>query len=322
MEDSDQRIRVYIYTNNKSEQQGIPLAFFQKSTTYASFLNQLSNMKGWAVDKIFDETGKQVNFISELKNNQKLIVTQQGEAFTALKKDQEVADKHNSSKIKCYKQYKIAVIGPSGAGKTCITNKFLTNQFLSNVHNTLMDTHKYNYHFNDKLYALDIFDTAGEDKYFYLQDEWIQQNEGFLVVFSVNDRESFKGVQNSLQRYKQLCPENSGAGSKPVRSKPAILLGNKVDMDKRMVTTQEGQQLAQQYNIPYLDVSAKIGTNIELAFQNLLQQLDENKEQQTTVKEYTPQQFLYSKPFCDCCILFQSSSIYDYNIQSSHVYSY
>merc|ERR1712065_94345 len=46
-----------------------------------------------------------------------------------------------------------------------------------------------------------------------------------------------------------------------------MILGNKCDMeDKRMVSTEDGQKLADEYGVPFLETSAKSSTNVEKAF--------------------------------------------------------
>ena len=48
-------------------------------------------------------------------------------------------------------------------------------------------------------------DTAGEEDYQTMVDEWIKAAEGFLLLFAINDKESFKALEDKYKRIeKQL----------------------------------------------------------------------------------------------------------------------
>lgn len=72
-----------------------------------------------------------------------------------------------------FHSYQIAVMGPAGVGKSCITNKFIRGVFISEYNNTLEDNQIYNYEYQGNLFVLDILDTAGEDDFVSLRTKWL-----------------------------------------------------------------------------------------------------------------------------------------------------
>jgi len=88
-----------------------------------------------------------------------------------------------------------------------------------------------------------------------IHNENMKHGEGFILVYSINSRETFERVQPDY--YNIILQVKGGAF-------PAILVGNKCDLeDQREVTTSEGEQLAMNLGIPFMESSAKLRLNIE-----------------------------------------------------------
>ena len=87
---------------------------------------------------------------------------------------------------------------------------------------------------------------------------------GILLVYDVTDRQSFENIRNWIKNIKQHASET-------VRK---ILLGNKCDMDeKRAVSTEEGQEWADELDIQFFETSAKSGRSVENAFFTLVEDI-------------------------------------------------
>jgi GTPase SAR1 family protein len=88
---------------------------------------------------------------------------------------------------------------------------------------------------------------------------WIRSCEAYILVYSVNSRNSFA---ESKLFYDQIV---GCLGESPVN---AVLIGNKVDLATRQhkVSQEEGKKMAKLLNIPFLETSAKTGENVEEAF--------------------------------------------------------
>ena len=97
-----------------------------------------------------------------------------------------------------------------------------------------------------------ILDTAGEDDYQTMIDEWIKTANGFLLVFAINDKDSFEALKVKLKR---INKNNKG-------DIPCILVGNKCDLEsKREVNKQDAMDLAKSLGTKYIETSALTDEN-------------------------------------------------------------
>lgn len=109
--------------------------------------------------------------------------------------------------------------------------------------------------------TLEVLDTAGQEEYTALRDQWIREGEGFLLVYSITSRSSFSRIRsffNQIQRVKEDDDPFS-----------VVIVGNKSDRgpEEREVSTQEGEALAEEMGgVPFFESSAKLNINIEAAF--------------------------------------------------------
>lgn len=136
---------------------------------------------------------------------------------------------------------------------------------------------------------LEVLDTAGQEEYTALRDQWIRDGEGFVLVYSVTSRASFTRVRNyfkQIQRVREsvaaMSPTTTYPGtsvSVPTSSGasgPAqiMLVGNKTDrVTEREVSTQEGSALAKELGCDFVETSAKSCINVEKAFFDVVRQL-------------------------------------------------
>jgi len=140
---------------------------------------------------------------------------------------------------------------------------------------------------------LEVLDTAGQEEYIALRDQWIRDGEGFVLVYSISSRSSFARIQkfhHQIQRVK----ENSLSGSptypvSPLSAShvsgnfgpaPVMLVGNKCDrVTEREVSTQEGSALAKDLGCDFVEASAKNCVNVEKAFYEVVRQLRRQRHQ-------------------------------------------
>jgi small GTP-binding protein len=109
-------------------------------------------------------------------------------------------------------------------------------------------------------YLLQIFDTAGQERFRTLTLQFYRGAEGILLVFDVCRRESFSSAQYWLNE----ILENAGKGA------CLLLVGNKCDCtEQRVVSRKEAATFASKHSIEYIETSAKEGTNVQAAFARL-----------------------------------------------------
>lgn len=152
---------------------------------------------------------------------------------------------------------KIAVIGKSLVGKSAMTNVFVSSKFPSEYDTTIEDKYTVERFISNYPCSLDILDTAGQDDYYTLIDNWINSSDGFILVFSITDKESFEVCKSRYERIKL----NKGGNFR------LILAGNKADCaEKRTVSVEDASSLAAAWGTEYIECSAKNMVNIEEAF--------------------------------------------------------
>ncbi|GLD60199.1 GTPase HRas isoform X1 [Lates japonicus] len=108
---------------------------------------------------------------------------------------------------------------------------------------------------------LDILDTAGQEEYSAMRDQYMRTGEGFLCVFAINNTKSFEDIHQYREQIKRV---------KDSDDVPMVLVGNKCDLPARTVDTRQAQELARSYGIPYIETSAKTRQGVEDAFYTLL----------------------------------------------------
>ncbi|KAK3047045.1 GTPase Ypt2, partial [Coniosporium uncinatum] len=107
---------------------------------------------------------------------------------------------------------------------------------------------------------LQIWDTAGQERFRTITTAYYRGAMGILLVYDVTDEKSFNNIRTWFSNVEQHATEGVNK----------ILIGNKCDWDdKRAVSTQQGQALADELGIPFMEVSAKTNHNINEAFFSL-----------------------------------------------------
>lgn len=135
---------------------------------------------------------------------------------------------------------------------------------------------------------LEVLDTAGQEEYTALRDQWIRDGEGFVLVYSISSRSSFTRIRkfhNQIQRVKESCstpssyPASPVAAAQPPLPVPVMLVGNKSDrVTEREVSTQEGHALARELGCDFVEASAKNCVNVEKAFYDVVRKLRDQRQ--------------------------------------------
>jgi small GTP-binding protein len=166
-------------------------------------------------------------------------------------------------------EVKLVVFGSGGVGKSCLIVQLIQNMFVESYDPTLEDSYRKDVKILDKPFVLDILDTAGQEEFHSLRDQYIRNGEGFLIIYSVTSRSSFEEV-NTLVNQILSAKEVTDYENNPslANELPIIIVGNKCDLVKdRKVTTEEGSQLCQKYGgLKFFDTSAKTRQNVDESF--------------------------------------------------------
>jgi GTPase KRas len=127
-------------------------------------------------------------------------------------------------------------------------------QYFIYFQNKKGDSYRKQMMIDEQTCLLDLLDTAGQEEYSAMRDQYIQGGNGFLVVYAINNRNSFEEISTFVDQILRV---------KDVNKVPMVLCGNKSDLeDEREVTKNEGKQYADKQGISFFETSAKDFLNI------------------------------------------------------------
>ena len=161
------------------------------------------------------------------------------------------------------KNIKVALLGSSGVGKTCIIKKYTENKFSEDTQSTsgVSYSQKFLEIENIKV-LLDLWDTAGQEKYRSLGRHFYKDAYIVILVYDITNLQSFKDLEEIW--YKDL---------KTFGEKYTVLavVGSKSDcfIDEE-VSEETARNYAKEINAIFMLTSAKQGTNIDLLFETLV----------------------------------------------------
>ena len=164
-------------------------------------------------------------------------------------------------------KFNVSILGESSVGKTSMINNLKGYEFDPVQIATIgVDDFNDEVEFENKKYKFKIFDTAGQERYKCISTNTIQLADGFLIVFSVEDKNSFE----LLDKWMNCINETVD-----IKTKIIILAGNKADIDddKRQVSREEAENYAQSNKLNYFETSAKSGLNIKEVFNKLYEDI-------------------------------------------------
>ena len=158
---------------------------------------------------------------------------------------------------------KLLTIGDQFVGKSSIINRYIDDKFNENIRPTLAIDYKTKMiQKGENLIKISIYDTAGEEKYRHLIKNYYNGSNGILLVFDITDKNSFDNLNFWLDELEKNCNLNNLY---------IFLVGNKTDLKKeRKVSYDEAKNFADMKKIPYIEISAKTGDNIDKLFNDFI----------------------------------------------------
>ncbi|CAD8056257.1 unnamed protein product [Paramecium sonneborni] len=160
---------------------------------------------------------------------------------------------------------KILMLGDGAVGKSSLLNRYVDEKFSENIQATLgVEYRQKILTQGENQVIVQVWDTAGQERFRVITPIFYRNAQGVSLVYSVVDKNSFQQVQTWIDNLKEQidCEQIS-----------IVLVANKCDISQREVTTLEGQQLAQKYQIKYFECSARTGTQVKEMYTELVQQI-------------------------------------------------
>nr|XP_027229933.1 ras-related protein Ral-a-like isoform X2 [Penaeus vannamei] len=184
--------------------------------------------------------------------------------------------------------HKVIMVGAGGVGKSALTLQFMYDEFVEDYEPTKADSYRKKVVLDGEEVQIDILDTAGQEDYAAIRDNYFRSGEGFLCVFSITEDDSFQATE--LFREQILRVKNDD-------HIPFLLVGNKADLnERRKVREEDAKNRASQWGVPYVETSAKTRANVDKAFYDLTRMISASKQQADSPDETE------NKPTKCCCI--------------------
>uniref|UniRef100_A0A0N5B0F3 Small monomeric GTPase n=1 Tax=Syphacia muris TaxID=451379 RepID=A0A0N5B0F3_9BILA len=117
--------------------------------------------------------------------------------------------------------FRLVVVGGGGVGKSALTIQFVQQYFVTDYDPTIEDSYTKQCYVDDDICKLEVLDTAGQEEFSTMREQYLRSGNGFLLVFSVVDRNSFEEV---IRLHKLVLRV------KDRDEFPMMLVGNKADL--------------------------------------------------------------------------------------------
>ena len=160
--------------------------------------------------------------------------------------------------------FKIIIFGDAGCGKTTLTQRFLTNLFVSDSKMTIgVDFEVKSLEVDKQKVKLQIWDFGGEERFRFLLPTYVRGARGGLFLFDITNYSSIAHIDDWLNVIK-----------KEIRAEdvfPIIVVGGKADLaENREVSAEDGIKIAKSRNVDgFIETSSKTGENVEKSFEAL-----------------------------------------------------
>jgi len=193
-------------------------------------------------------------------------------------------------------EYVIVVVGAGAVGKSAITVRFTNGTFVSKYDPTIEDCYRKLVEIDSKACMLDIMDTAGQEEFSALRDQYMKKGDGFVLVYSITSQFSFEYAQKLKGNISRIKDESTDI--------PVMLVANKCDLEnERCISSYDGQKLAEGWGAGFIETSAKNNKNVAPIFFELVRMIDRWREKNPPSTTTTVQKTKTRKGGFGCSLL-------------------
>ncbi|KAM3859398.1 ras-related protein Rab-37-like [Diretmus argenteus] len=194
--------------------------------------------------------------------------------------------------------HKTILVGDSGVGKTSLLVQFDQGKFIPGSFSATVGIG-----FTNKVVPIDnvkvklqIWDTAGQERFRSVTHAYYRDAQALLLLYDITSKTSFDNIRAWLTEIHEYAQ----------RDVVIMLLGNKADMSSdRVIKRDEGEKLAREYSVPFMETSAKTGVNVELAFNTVAKELKHQSVRHPNEPKFHIHEFIEAeKEKSSCCSYF------------------
>ena len=166
--------------------------------------------------------------------------------------------------------FKVIIIGDTHVGKSNVLLRFSEDIFQDSFQPTIgVDFKIKSINFENTPIKLQLWDTAGQERFRNITNSYYKGAHGIILVYDITNHNSFQNLDLWLEEV-----EKHGA-----TNLTKILIGNKSDLEElRQVEKKEAEKKAEEMGMPFLETSAKEGTNVEKVFLYVIKEIKEKME--------------------------------------------
>jgi len=188
--------------------------------------------------------------------------------------------------------YKILLLGDSTVGKTCFLLRYMDDSFLD-LH---MATIGLDYRLktmileDQKIVKVQLWDTAGQDKFRAITRNYYKGASGIILIFDVTNIKSYENIQKWINEIKEEISEQVSI----------VLIGNKIDnINERKITKEQGDKLASEIGVKFFETSAKTGEGVNESVFFLVKKIFDNDPE--VKNKYNGRNLRLNKKRRKCC---------------------
>ena len=195
---------------------------------------------------------------------------------------------------KIEKSFKILLLGDSSVGKTCFLKRYIDDTFQDVYLSTIGFDYKYKCITlkEGKNIKLQIWDTAGQERFRTIAKSYYKGAHGIILMYDVTDQKSFDSIKKWLEQIKEEAPNKVSV----------LLVANKIDIEKRIITKEDGENIAKSYDLDIYESAAKDNINVSEAFEDLAEKINAKykimKERGKKLEENVPEITKNKKKCC------------------------
>lgn len=165
--------------------------------------------------------------------------------------------------------YKLIIIGSSGVGKTSLLNYYKYNKNITQLPNTStigVDMYIQNIIIDNNEITLQIWDTAGQEKFYSINKNYYRNSIGAILCFSLSSYESFNDIAKYIDDVRQFALSNT----------KILIVGTFLDREQHVKDEDVYKLMENKEITSYIKVSNLSGENVVNSFSNLISMIHQD----------------------------------------------